>query len=45
VFPAQYGAPMSSADRVRMAWQRRHETDYVFDFWTAFGWTILTCGI
>jgi hypothetical protein len=30
---------------VRMAWQRRHETDYVFDFWTAFGWTILTCGI
>jgi hypothetical protein len=28
-----------------MAWQRRHETDYVFAFWTALGWTILTCGI
>jgi len=28
-----------------MAWQRRAETDYRFDFWTAFGWTILTCGI
>jgi hypothetical protein len=32
-------------DRVRNAWQRRHETDYIFDFWTALGWTILTCGI
>jgi hypothetical protein len=42
-----YGAPpaASAPDRVRMAWQRRHETDYVFDFWTALGWTILTCGI
>jgi hypothetical protein len=29
---------------VRFAWQRRHESDYVFDFWSAFGWTILTCG-
>jgi hypothetical protein len=28
-----------------MAWQRRHDTDYVFDFWTALGWTILSCGI
>jgi hypothetical protein len=27
-----------------MAWQRRHETDYVFNFWTALGWTILSCG-
>jgi len=31
--------------RVRTAWQRRHETDYVFEFWSALGWTILTCGI
>jgi hypothetical protein len=30
---------------VRFAWQRRHESDYVFDFWTALGWTILTCGV
>jgi hypothetical protein len=29
---------------VRFAWQRRHESDYVFDFWSALGWTILTCG-
>lgn len=41
-----YGAPVASpADRIRYAWQRRSETDYVFDFWTAFGWTLLTCGI
>jgi hypothetical protein len=23
----------------------RRRTDYLFDFWTAFGWTLLTCGI
>ena len=41
-----YGAPVASpADRIRYAWQRRSDTDYVFDFWTAFGWTLLTCGI
>jgi hypothetical protein len=39
------GPPASPADRVRAAWQRRNETDYIFDFWTALGWTILTCGI
>lgn len=33
------------AERVRIAWQRRAETDYRFDFWTALGWTILSCGI
>ncbi|MCU1430046.1 MAG: hypothetical protein JWL83_4046 [Actinomycetia bacterium] len=38
-------APVSAADRVRAAWQRRHATDYIFDFWTAFGWSLLTCGI
>jgi hypothetical protein len=31
--------------RMRAAVARRVETDYVFDFWTAFGWTILTCGV
>lgn len=40
-----YGAPLPAAERVRAAWQRRNETDYVFDFWTAFGWTLLSCGI
>jgi hypothetical protein len=29
---------------VRSAYLRRHETDYIFDFWTAFGWTVLSCG-
>jgi hypothetical protein len=28
-----------------MAWQQRSQTDYIFDFWTALGWTILTLGI
>jgi hypothetical protein len=49
--PAYGGAPYASmpalppAERVRIAWQQRAETDYRFDFWTAFGWSILTCGI
>ena len=30
---------------MRIAYQRRNETDYVFSFWTALGWTVLTCGI
>jgi hypothetical protein len=32
-------------DRLRRAYQRRHESDYIFSFWTALGWTILTIGI
>jgi len=49
--PPAYGAPAygpppaTAADRLRTAWQQRSESDYYFDFWTAFGWTILTCGI
>lgn len=39
------GTPSESADRVREAWQRRPATDYVFDFWTAFGWIVLTFGL
>jgi hypothetical protein len=35
----------SPADRVVFANQRRYESDYIFNFWTAFGWTLLTCGI
>lgn len=35
----------SAADRVRIAWQQRADSDYVFSFWTSLGWTILTCGI
>ena len=37
--------PLPAADRVRIAWQRRNETDYIFNYWTALGWTILTIGI
>jgi hypothetical protein len=33
------------AERVRIAWQRRAESDYRFDFWTALGWTVLSCGL
>ena len=42
-----YGAipPPSAADRLRSAWQQRPESDYSFDFWTALGWMLLTCGI
>jgi hypothetical protein len=32
-------------DRVLAAWHRRTETDYIFDYWTALGWTVLTIGI
>lgn len=36
---------LQSSDRVRRAWQARHESDYLFSFWTAIGWTLLTLGI
>ena len=39
---AASAAGTAGVDRVRMAWQRRHDTDYIFDFWTALGWTMLT---
>jgi len=28
-----------------MAWQRRPDSDYIFSYWTALGWTVLTFGI
>jgi hypothetical protein len=28
-----------------MAWQGRGSSDYIFNFWTALGWTVLTFGI
>jgi hypothetical protein len=37
--------PPSAADRLRVAWQRRHDSDYIFDFVTALGWTVLSCGV
>ena len=35
----------STVQRLQWAVTRRAETDYIFDFWTALGWTVLTCGI
>jgi len=43
--PPQPWTPPSPADRLRVAWQRRHESDYIFDFVTALGWILLTCGV
>ena len=37
--------PVPAAERVRAAVQRRDETDYIFHYWSALGWTILTFGI
>src|SRR5207248_11246818 len=41
--PAVPGPPAS--ERIRMAWQGRGDRDYIFNYWTALGWTILTFGI
>jgi hypothetical protein len=35
----------SAAERLQQAVTRRSETDYLFDFWTALGWTVLSCGL
>ena len=44
--PQMPGPPaLSTADRVRLAAQRRGESDYLFSYWSALGWTILTFGI
>jgi len=37
--------PVPAAERVRLAARRREETDYIFHYWSALGWTILTFGI
>jgi hypothetical protein len=36
---------MPAPERVYAAWQRRGETDYIFNYWTALGWSVLTIGI
>lgn len=43
--PVPPAPPSDPASRLRAAVSRRDETDYLFDFWSALGWTILTCGI
>jgi hypothetical protein len=37
--------PVLASDRVYNAWQGRSESDYIFHYWTALGWTVLTLGI
>ena len=37
--------PMPSSARAYNSWSHRRETDYIFSYWTALGWTILTFGI
>src|SRR5260370_34363476 len=34
--------PMPAAQRVRLAVQQRGASDYIFGYWSALGWTILT---
>lgn len=36
---------LPAAERIRLAYQQRNESDYIFDYWSALGWTILTFGI
>jgi hypothetical protein len=36
---------MPASERVRLAAQRCGESDYIFSYWSALGWTILTFGI
>lgn len=43
--PPPYFAVPQPAERFRTAWQGRVHTDYVFNYWTALGWTILTLGV
>ena len=43
--PAWGPPPMSASQRVEAAWQRRQDTDYVFHYWSALGWTVLTLGV
>jgi hypothetical protein len=37
--------PIPATERVRLAARRRGESDYIFNYWSALGWTILTLGI
>src|SRR4029077_10604918 len=36
---------IAAAERVRLAARQRAESDYIFSYWSALGWTILTFGI
>ncbi len=36
---------LPASERLRLAYQRRYESDYIFDYWSALGWTVLTLGV
>jgi hypothetical protein len=40
-----YMAPPPPMERLRRAYFARGSSDYIFNFWTALGWSILTLGI
>jgi hypothetical protein len=41
-----FGIPtVPPIERLHSAYQRRHETDYIANFWSALGWGVLTVGI
>ena len=43
--PGYPQATIPPQQRIHLAVERRADSDYVFSFWTALGWSILTCGI
>jgi hypothetical protein len=43
--PTPAPPPVPAAERVRVTARRRDQTDYIFHYWSALGWTILTLGI
>jgi len=42
--PPPYMPVPPPAERLRLAVQARANTDYIFSFWTALGWSVLTLG-
>ncbi len=42
--PPPYLPALAPAERLFRAWQQRTHSDYIFSFWTALGWTVLTLG-
>ena len=40
-----YPVTIPPTERIRIAYQSRQQSDYIFSFWTALGWFVLTFGI
>jgi hypothetical protein len=43
--PPPFPPSPPAAERIRLAWQRRHETDREIHFWSSLGLAFITCGI